>query len=99
VEMLLAGSWPAEDHGAGDIGACAERLRDLMIRSCDRGSTPAPAGPLIGGTITSHHSTKPPTVDGGRSSGPGDAAGSIPRQPRRQRRNTGGHPRHPRSGW
>jgi len=35
IEMLLAGSWLAEDYGAGNIGACAERLRDLMIRSCD----------------------------------------------------------------
>jgi len=34
-EALLTGLWPAEDFGAGDVGTCAERLRDLLIRFCD----------------------------------------------------------------
>jgi len=34
-EAMLAGSWPAEDYGEGDVGACAVRLRDLVSRACD----------------------------------------------------------------
>jgi len=34
-QMLLAGSWSAETHGAGEVEACAERLRDLVTRACD----------------------------------------------------------------
>jgi len=35
TECMLAGTWPAEDYGAGDVGACAKRLRALVSRACD----------------------------------------------------------------
>jgi len=34
-EMILAGSWPANAIQAGDIGACAERLRAIVTKACD----------------------------------------------------------------
>jgi len=32
-EIMLAGTWPAEDYGVGDVGA--ERMRALVTRACD----------------------------------------------------------------
>jgi len=34
-QALLAGLWPAADFGASEVGACAERMRELLIRACD----------------------------------------------------------------
>jgi len=34
-EALHAGLWPEVDNGVGDVGACAKRLRDIVIRACD----------------------------------------------------------------